>query len=415
MVLGIMAFAVAADKACNSYVTGNFYDSMGFGPYHLTSPSFNNFFIAKYNSAGVLKWAKEAIANSATSRNTGNWVTTDNAGNVYVTGYFTDTVTFGAYTLITGDINVFLVKYDSNGNVKWAKRANTPLQAVGNGVATDSKGNIIITGFFYTIVTFGTHTLTSSKPGDPDVFVAKYDSSGHVIWAIGSKEANSMANTSNALTIDNLDNIYITGQFFDTLSFGAFNLATGNTYGDAFIAKYDSGGNVLWAKGAKVANGGFPGNIGFSITAGKNERIYVAGTFSDTMTFGTIQLISKKFEPSFLYEFDSLGNALCGTYINNENDDFNSVVSNASGSAVYFGGDITGGSKAGFGTDTVIANDLELAFIAKWQPCGSNTEGINEVKSSYTSVVLYPNPNKGSFQLGIKNEELSKGIPYGEE
>jgi len=250
-------YAVAADKAGNAYITGNFSDSVGFGPYHLTSPSFNNFFIVKYNSTGNIKWAKEAIANSATSRNMGNWITSDKAGNVYVTGLFTDTVTFGAYTLITGDENVFLVKYDSNGNVKWAKRANTPLQASGNGVATDSKGNIIVTGYFYTIITFGSHTLTSSKPGDPDVFAVKYDSAGNVIWAKGGKESNSMANNSSALTIDNSDNIYITGQFFDTLSFGAFILTTGNTYGDAFIAKYDSGGNVLWAKAAKVAKSGF--------------------------------------------------------------------------------------------------------------------------------------------------------------
>ena len=81
---------------------------------------------------------------------------------------------------------MFLVKYDPNGNLVWAKAATGSFSVSGFAVATDNSGNIFVTGSFGHHnfggnVTFGTTTLTSVGGGD--VFVAKYDPSGNVLWA----------------------------------------------------------------------------------------------------------------------------------------------------------------------------------------------------------------------------------------
>src|SRR5258708_1594688 len=125
-------------------------------------------------------WAWARCGGNPGQSGTNGWsIATDNANNVFVTGQYIDTISFGSY-LLTGNRNVFLAKYDMNGAVKWAATAEGGM-GYGRGVATDVYGNCYVTGYFTDTVSFGSDTLIST--GSVDVFLVKYDSSGAVQWA----------------------------------------------------------------------------------------------------------------------------------------------------------------------------------------------------------------------------------------
>jgi hypothetical protein len=109
-------------------------------------------------AAQNLDWAIHA---GGTNHDEGVDITTDSVGNSYVTGEFSGTATFGAgeaqeTTLTaTGSIDIFVAKYDTHGTLVWAKRVGSPSTDVGGGIATDSAGNSYVTGYFYDTATFG--------------------------------------------------------------------------------------------------------------------------------------------------------------------------------------------------------------------------------------------------------------------
>ena len=94
-------------------------------------------------------WARSAGNNCAS----GNAVVTDASGNVYVTGsYSCSTITFGTTVLnnvFTSGSDLFIVKYDSLGNIIWAKSAGGHGNDVSQAITTDASGNVYITGLFY--------------------------------------------------------------------------------------------------------------------------------------------------------------------------------------------------------------------------------------------------------------------------
>ena len=123
-------------------------------------------FLVKYNSSGTKQWTKQLGTSSSDS---GNGVTTDSSGNIYVTGYTNgglDGNTNSGY----GDI--FLVKYNSSGTKQWTKQLGTSSGDYGNDVTTDSSGNIYVTGSTWG----GLDGNTNS--GSYDIFIVKYNSSG---------------------------------------------------------------------------------------------------------------------------------------------------------------------------------------------------------------------------------------------
>ena len=128
-------------------------------------------------------WAQSA---GGTSGDEGRSCATDASGNVIATGLFSSpTITFGTTVLTNaGGNDMFIVKYDPSGNVLWAKSAGGTSGAGGNSCTTDASGNIIATGYFTSpTITFGTTVLTNANAGSSDIFIVKYDSGGNVLWA----------------------------------------------------------------------------------------------------------------------------------------------------------------------------------------------------------------------------------------
>ncbi|MBA3662922.1 MAG: SBBP repeat-containing protein [Bacteroidetes bacterium] len=217
-------------------------------------------------------------------------ITTDNSGNVYVTGYFSDTVDFdpgvGVCNLIADAYDIFILKLNASGNLIWAKQFNGPYSEGGNAVVVDAKNNIYVTGYFQGTVDFdpgnAVYNLNSSWANSADIFVCKLNASGNFVWA------KKMGGTNNeyaySIAVDSLGNVYITGQYEDIADFdpgsGVYNL-TPVDWVDCFISKLDSSGNFVWAKSI----GGNAWDYSFTLCLDRHSNVYTTGYFSDTVDF----------------------------------------------------------------------------------------------------------------------------------
>jgi len=366
--------AVCTDASGNVYVTGYFSsDSITFGSIILTNPdSTSHLFVVKYDDAGNVLWAKRA---GGTNQNGGDGICIDATGNVYVTGYFYTSITLGNTTLTTQNIvavGIFIVKYDSSGNVLWAKGAGGKDGDWSNSISTDANANLYITGRFNSdSLTIGSTTLVNkSIQIYDDMFVAKYDSSGNAIWA--KSAGGTMSDLAYGISADANGNAFVTGVFqSDTLIFGNDTLMNaGSGYFDFFITKYDSTGNVLWAKRAGEANS----DEGLSVAADDSGNAFVTGYFvSSTITFGSITLTNGGGSCSlgcpdfFIAKYDSSGNVIWAKKAGGSNiGDGVSIVTDAMGNAYVTG--FFGSPFIVFGNDTLTRPGI---FVAKYDASGN--------------------------------------------
>lgn len=286
-------------------------------------------------SAQYYQWAR-GVGGSGSDN--GKSVSVDNAGNVYVTGYFdSPTITFGSSTLTnTGSYDIFLVKYDVSGNVVWARTAPGSSYNYAYGVTTDcGPGNVIITGAFGGSITFGATTLTNTSNGG-DIFVAQYDAAGNVMWAKSASGAES--DFAYSVTTDYSCNVYITGYFNSpTVTFGSNTLTNTTTgWNNVFLAKYDMSGNELWARSA-----GGSGNLvdKSKCVAHNNNGIYITGNYSNTITFGSTTLSSVGSDDAFLVNYDLAGNVNWARSIGGTLDETGvGITSNSNAKDVYVTG-----------------------------------------------------------------------------
>lgn len=310
---GAMGKSVATDVAGNIFVCG-YYDnsSVTFGSTTLTNKGLDNLFIAKYDSGGTVLWAKGA---GGTAGDEADGLAADGAGNVYVTGDFgSPTIKFGSSILTNnGQSNFFLVKYDINGNVLWARSAGgigSGYGASGISVTVDNSGNVYATGgYFGPIIAFGSDTIRSPQNSSP-VFLVKYDANGNELWARISGDTSY--GTGYSVATDIAGNVLITGNFSSShLSFSSDTLINEVPYGahDMFIVKYDAAGNVSWARNSRDSGSATVASVAVDATG----NAYVTGGMSNhSAVFGldTLYIHNNDKSIAFLIKYDPSGNVL---------------------------------------------------------------------------------------------------------
>jgi hypothetical protein len=236
----------------------------------------------------------------------GNGIRTDTQGNIFVSGYFSsDTIFFGAEAIISkGGGDVFIVKYNPSGDVLWAKSAGGPLDESVAGICIDQKGNSYITGYFASDTIIFEGQKLAGK-GNWDIFTAKYDGSGNLLWA--KNAGGSGYETGDAISLDTLGNCYITGHYNGPSFVMGSDLIAASSSNDMFVAKYDSSGNVIWAHG----NGGSGDDYARGITTDPEGSTYITGSFnSPSLIFGADTLFSSGSNDIFILKYSSVGNRL---------------------------------------------------------------------------------------------------------
>ncbi len=297
--------AICTDKNDNILITGMFSGTATFGTSTTLTANSTDIFIAKYNSSGILQWAKKE-GGSSVDRGLG--IAADTSGNVIVTGDFSGSVTFGTTNLTSaGAADIFLVKYNAAGAMQWAKKAGNVVNDRATAVKTDIAGNIYITGSFGGTVSFGSTQLTATGgSNDTDIFTAKYDASGNVVWAKKGGSTSSVVEEGRGIALDNAQNVYITGLFGGTTAFDTQNIISAGS-SDVFIVKYNNSGIVQWARGG----GGTTEDEGAAVTTMPDGRVCITGFYKGSATFGNVALNAfggaTDFD-AFAVNYDSNGN-----------------------------------------------------------------------------------------------------------
>ena len=266
----------------------------------LTNSGNNDAFIVKYNTNGTPQWVRR-IASSIDDRGLG--ISSDPSGNVYVTGYYSDTITVfaadgltPAFSRSSASIDAFIVKYSTDGTPQWAARISSGASEQGLGVATDSSGNVYVSGSAGNAgnVYNGTGNFTSIGfgnvwgGGSTDAIVVKISTNGTPLWSRRIAAFNTPGNDqATSISTDSSANVYVAGfcsggattVFAANDTDTAFSLANvgGN---DIFIVKYDTNGGPLWAR--RIAGSG--SDQGLGIATDPSGNVYVTGFCTGTAT-----------------------------------------------------------------------------------------------------------------------------------
>ncbi len=364
------SYNISVDANGNVFMTGMFVSpTITFGSITLTNTGLSDIFLVKYDSNGNVLWAKSAIGSS---EEISLCVCTDMSGNVFIGGGFSSpTITFDTITLNNVDTvllytDMFIAKYDENGNALWAKSAGGYRYEGARSISTDLNGNLYVTGIFDSpSISFDTTTIANSSPNHTDVYVAKYTANGSMMWV--KSAGDNKWDESYCVSTDIFGNVYVTGSFSSSIiTFGTTTLTNSGVW-DVFVVKYDSVGNVLWAKNF----GGTDFDDGYSLSADIYGYLYITGRFmSSQISFGTFNLTNSGFNDTFIVKCDSIGNVLWAKSSNSASNDYGKNITTDGVGNVYLAGFFSQSSIT-FGTTNLISNGGQDIFIVKYDSSGN--------------------------------------------
>lgn len=333
----ISPISVKIDPQGNLIVGGYFSSSITVGGVVINSAGLDDVFLFKFSPSGQLIWYKTF---GGANNDQGAGIAIDPAGNIYLTGGFASlSLTIGATVLTNvaaGHFDLFLAKFDPAGNLLWANSAG------GNGddlildVGLDASGNAYLGGFSGSdLWAYGPNLIFGSL-GDRNILLAKYNAAGTVIW---SRSAGGAAEERiQRLAVDAAGNCYCTGFFSSsTLGFGGSVLAVNSGGQDMYIVKYDPGGTALWVKSATGASNDW----GYGIALDPSGNVIVGGIFSsNTLVFQgtTLTNTSSARTDAFIIKCDGAGNSVWVNSFKGSNQDYIFSLTTDAGGNIYVGG-----------------------------------------------------------------------------
>jgi subtilisin-like proprotein convertase family protein len=235
---------IAVDRAGNIYTVGRTSGNL-----EGNNQGIYDAWISKYNSAGQLIWQRQF---GTAGYDAASGVAVDNEGNTYAIGS-----TDGGLGN-TSDRTSWLVKYDANGSQLWKRDLLTPDYDVANGAISISNGSIHIVGR-------AIGNAGGSGEVTTDAFVAQYDSNGNLSWM--KPIASPAWDEAKSVASDSVGNIYIAGSTRGNLQ------GTNAGDADAWLAKYDSSGNIVW----KQQIGTIAEDEAFGVAVSNNGHVYLSG------------------------------------------------------------------------------------------------------------------------------------------
>lgn len=295
--------AVGVDQAGNVYSVGLLHMTIDFDPgpgvYTMAGATWADYgvYISKLDANGNFVWAKQVptIIEFAEIE-----VKVDQQGNVYLYTNLTEDADIdagpGVYTMHPiGFRDALVVKFDTNGNIVWAKQFGGPGDTgpQTNALVLDNNGNVLLTGQFNNTVDFdpgpGVYNLTSAAHFQP--FIVKLSPAGDLIWAKQFGNGQVVYNNANIIDVqcDPQGNIYTVGGFGGTCDFdpgtGVYNL-TSKSIRDGFIAKLTANAEFVWARQITNTSTEFNSHCDArAVEIDDKGNVYSTGSFIGTYDF----------------------------------------------------------------------------------------------------------------------------------
>ena len=361
----IVGIGVANDGLGNVYISGHYRETVDFDPDggdpHTSNGDYD-IFLSKFDSSGNFLWVRTW---GSFGRDQNYGVAADGLGNVYVVGYFYETVDFdpggGDPHTSNGNSDAFLSKFDSSGNFEWAWTWGSHNPDRCRGVTTDDYGNVYFTGSFGGLVDFNPEGGNSHNTQAADVFLCKFDSSQKFKWV--QTWGGNYIDEGAAVALDGSGNVYVTGEF---------EIIPMPDDRDIFLSKFDSSGNYEWER----TWGGAENDFGHGVTADGSGNAYVAGDFRGTVDFdpgsGVEEHTSNSLINACLSKFDSSGNFVWVRTWDGLIDHFGSGVTEDGSGHVIVSGYFTGTVEFDPGVGEVhISNGEDDVYLSVFDTMGN--------------------------------------------
>jgi len=317
-----IGYSITLDSLNSLYITGWFRNKVDFNSgidsFYLNSIGENDVFVLKLDRDGEFVWAKSF---GGKFNDVGISLCIDTEENIILTGGYESDVDFnpdsGIFKLKSeGDMDVFILKLNKNGNFIWAKSFGGSSIDQGHSIVCDIYNNYYITGFFNKTISVNNNILISK--GKKDIFILKFDSSGNNIWT--KSIGGDMNELGTSIICSGLNDIIVTGYFEGEIVINPDHTLNSKGEEDIFVLKLNSNGDLLWSKEI----GGKSKDVGYSLTHDNNNNIYISGEFKGIITFDNSFLInnniySNKYQNIFILKLDYNGDFLR----------FNTIASNS--------------------------------------------------------------------------------------
>lgn len=397
---------VAVDHLGNIFVGGYFTNTAdmdaGVAVANITSNGLNDAYLAKYDSIGNYLWS---LSFGGGDYDAIESIDVDLNGDVFVTGYFLDTmdvdpgpgVVNHIGSALTNYRDVFIVKYSANGTYLWSHSfGNNFRYDQSHDLIIDSFGSAYVVGEFGSSIDIepgaGTTLLTSN--GSSDLFLIKYSSTGSLIW--GKNLGGSSTEYGRAMSFDKYGNIQLAGTSSsatmdaDAGPGTAILTKIGTGYSNMFVAKYDAAGNYLNAFNIGGMGTTAPTAIGYDTS----NNILITGSLNDTVDFdpgvGVQNRMSHPpYRDFFVAKYDELGNFIWTNNIGGNSYCDATNIQTDENNNIYLTGRFDADSldfDTGAGTYIIDPTNYADGFLAKYDSTFAIDYAFSIKSGSYENV-----------------------------
>ena len=357
------AYGITTDGSGNIYVTGDTWGNLGGN-----NTGLKDAWVAKYLADGSLSWVQQL---GTSTEDFSNEVAVDSLGNVYITG-FTGGNLDGTSA---GGVDAFLAKYTNSGTLVWKKQLGTSGYDEANDLAIDSSGNIYLSG-----VTDG--SLGGTSAGSGDGWLAKYNSSGGLVWK--QQLGTSAWDRATEIAVDGTG-LYVTGETDGSLA------GTNAGLRDVWLAKYDLNGGLLWKRQLGTSNS--EGSFGLAIDASSN--VYITGD-----TWGNLQGTNAGQNDVWLAKYNSSGTLVWTRQVGTDGREAAYGVAVDAAGSVYLTGDTErslGGNNQGDFDLWVMKYDTSGTQIWKQQLGTSGYDNSRAIATDSNGNILIAGRSDGKL------------------
>lgn len=284
-------------------------------------------------------------------------VACDPLGNVILVGEYLDQCRIGDSVYATlGDNDMFIAKYDPQGNPLWVRVQGSPQLDRLYGVDAGPEGDIYIAG--YGKVNF---PMQRTSIHARDALIARYRPNGDLAWG-HNLDGDIFSEAQDIVGLADRG-CYVTGEY-ETTTWLDSDTLEGNGGADAYLMRYDSAGNYLWGR----TIGGSLNDKPWALGVDAQENVYLGGLFSSSMMVGNDLLISAGGSDAFIAKFDPNGTPVWAKAFHGPLNDFVFAMKTSPGGATYFAG--TFETELVFGSDTLTGSSGDDIFYGKLDPQG---------------------------------------------